>query len=238
MPSPSRVSLLDLEPDLAASLPSRDLEDARAALSVQVALLRKGDWSPPEVRPGTLVALLVTDGYLLRVVEREGRRSTHLLGPGSSLDPWAAASGPLAPTRWTALSPVRFAVVTPTTLTDAARWPAILAALVRRFGTWTEHVCALATIQTLPTVEERIVGGLRLMADRWGERTDEGLVLKVPLTHAQLGELVGARRPTVTLGLAVLERQGQLLRKRREGAWVLDPQGVEEASPLSSATAS
>jgi len=51
----------------------------------------------------------------------------------------------------------------------------------------------------------------------------------VPLTisHRLLGELVGARRPTVSTALAALERQGRL-RRREDATWLLlgEPAGM------------
>ena len=41
-----------------------------------------------------------------------------------------------------------------------------------------------------------------------------GVSVHIPLTHEQLGRLIGTRRPTVTLGLTVLVADG---RARHEG---------------------
>jgi Crp-like helix-turn-helix protein len=47
-----------------------------------------------------------------------------------------------------------------------------------------------------------------------------GVVVPLELTHEALGHLVGARRPTVTLALSELGRQGAVTR-RADGAWML-----------------
>lgn len=225
--SAARACLLDLDPDLVDDLSAEDRAAARGRLPVHVAELRRGPWTPAPKRPAALTTLLVVDGFLRRELDgADGRRSTQLLGPGATLDPWQAGEGPAAPTGWTAMTPVRLAAITPALLQEAARFPGVLAALVRRLGSWTEHVCGLLTVATLPRVEDRIDALLRLMADRWGHVTPEGTVLELALTHEQLGELIGARRPTVTLGLAQLEAQGKVQRRRRDGVWVLAPAGA------------
>ena len=57
----------------------------------------------------------------------------------------------------------------------------------------------------------------------------------LPLTHEALGRLIGARRPTVTLALKVLDGQDRLERLP-DGAWLLrdvgDDKAAEQMQPL------
>jgi DNA-binding transcriptional ArsR family regulator len=50
--------------------------------------------------------------------------------------------------------------------------------------------------------------------------TPAGVVITVHLTHAMLGRLVGARRPTVSLALKALADEGLIVR-REDGSWLL-----------------
>jgi CRP/FNR family transcriptional regulator, cyclic AMP receptor protein len=52
-------------------------------------------------------------------------------------------------------------------------------------------------------------------------------VVPLTLSHRQLGELVGARRPTVSSALATLSRDGKLIR-RSDDSWLLagEPDGT------------
>jgi len=50
--------------------------------------------------------------------------------------------------------------------------------------------------------------------------TSEDVVVPLALSHRLLGELVGARRPTVSTALANLSRAGKLNR-RGSGDWLL-----------------
>jgi CRP-like cAMP-binding protein len=48
----------------------------------------------------------------------------------------------------------------------------------------------------------------------------EGIVLSLPLTQEQLGRLVGARRPTVSLALRSLRERG-VVRRGQADEWIL-----------------
>jgi CRP/FNR family transcriptional regulator, cyclic AMP receptor protein len=71
-------------------------------------------------------------------------------------------------------------------------------------------------------VEDRLHAMLWLLAERWGRVTPEGVTLPLRLTHELLGQLVGAKRPTVSLAMKELEARGAV-RRRLDGAWLLDP---------------
>jgi CRP-like cAMP-binding protein len=58
-----------------------------------------------------------------------------------------------------------------------------------------------------------------LLAESWGLVTPTGTVLPIALTHAALGGLIGARRPTVTLALGNLSASGLVRREPR--GWLL-----------------
>ena len=68
------------------------------------------------------------------------------------------------------------------------------------------------------------------------------MILPLKLTHELLGQLVGAKRPTVSLAIKELERRGTVHR-RTDGAWLLEQRWAREgvsdglvaqASPASS----
>jgi hypothetical protein len=68
------------------------------------------------------------------------------------------------------------------------------------------------------------------LAERWGRMGPSGVVVPIELTHGALGRLVGARRPTVTLALGELARDGALVR-RNDGSWVLRVDSNPSAAP-------
>jgi hypothetical protein len=61
-----------------------------------------------------------------------------------------------------------------------------------------------------------------LLAEKWGYVTRAGTVLPLALTHATLGYLIGARRPTVTLALGELAERGRLV-KQDDGWLIIEP---------------
>jgi CRP/FNR family cyclic AMP-dependent transcriptional regulator len=82
-----------------------------------------------------------------------------------------------------------------------------------------------AAIGRLERVEDRLLGLFWLLADRWGRRVPDGIAINQPLTHEAIGRLIGARRPTVSLGLRALSEQGWL-KRGPEGAWLLSPSSL------------
>jgi CRP/FNR family cyclic AMP-dependent transcriptional regulator len=87
-----------------------------------------------------------------------------------------------------------------------------------------------AAIVGLPRVEERVLALFWQLADRWGVVRPEGVVVQLPLTHALIGQLVGAQRPTVSLALQSLADDGLLLRGDI-GAWTLDHESGATLAP-------
>ncbi len=57
-------------------------------------------------------------------------------------------------------------------------------------------------------------------ATGWGRVTSEGVLLPLCLSHRMLGELVGARRPSVSTAAAALEKADRLIR-RPDGTWLV-----------------
>ena len=66
------------------------------------------------------------------------------------------------------------------------------------------------------------------LAERWGRVSGDGVIVPLALTHRILGQLVGARRPTVSTALSELAERDELTR-RPDGSWLLrgDPPDAE-----------
>ncbi len=69
-------------------------------------------------------------------------------------------------------------------------------------------------------VEERLLLSLWQLAELWGRKAPGGAVLPFRLSHQTLADLVGARRPTVTLALRNLAKR-ELLERGESGEWIL-----------------
>jgi hypothetical protein len=81
-------------------------------------------------------------------------------------------------------------------------------------------------IAQLPRVEDRLLALFWHLADRWGRRHRDDIAIGLPLTHEALGRLIGARRPTVSLGLRALAEEGALHREGEQ--WVLAASSLEQ----------
>ena len=66
------------------------------------------------------------------------------------------------------------------------------------------------------------------LADRYGHVTPAGVRLDIGLTHELIGHLVGAYRPSVSVALARLERDGHVRRGERGLLLLGDPPGLDE----------
>lgn len=60
------------------------------------------------------------------------------------------------------------------------------------------------------TVRERLISFLLTMAHRFGERTDDGLRITIPLKHQDIASSINASRETASRELSALERKGLL----------------------------
>jgi CRP-like cAMP-binding protein len=159
---------------------------------------------------------------VVREVLLGGTVASELAGPGDVVDltaPGAESPVPVSG-RWTTAAPAVVAVLGDELLPALRGWPSLAAALVARAAGRAARVEVQRGISQLPRVEDRLLALLGHLAERFGRVTGDGIVVPVGLTHEMLGRLVGARRPTVSLALKHLDRDGTVVR-RGDGAWLL-----------------
>jgi hypothetical protein len=209
------VRLLDADPDLAPGLSDAERAPAQGVL-MPALRAEPGPWAPPE-RLGAALAVVVLDGLVMARGVAYARDGVHLVGPGDALDGRLLADPQVT---WRVLAAVRLAVLDDRFVLAARRWPALLTGLTRRLLDGQHEQRMRTAICTMPRVEERVLAFLSQLALRWGRVTPDGVALRVPLTHEQLGGLIGARRPTVSLALTALMHDG-LVGRRDDGTWLL-----------------
>ena len=191
-----------------------------------------GPWVPPSERPPGTVALLLIGGLLFRELELAGRTHAELLGPGDVFDPWSDAAGPLpVEASYSVLEASQLAVLNADSLAPAAETPVAVATLVEHLTCQAERRRIMIALAQLPRIEQRLLGLMWHLADRWGRVTSSGVVLPLKVTHETLGRMAGARRSTVSLALTELAATGQLHRNAL-GQWVLAPQSIEALAAL------
>ena len=214
-----RIALLDAEPDLAAGLPADEAALARRIVAARTQALDRGPWSG-DLGEGA-VGAVVLSGLLTFSVAMDGADGLQLRGTGDVLLA-QHSDGRLAgeAAAWAVAKPARLAVLDDVFVGATRRWPTLLAAFLRRLSAQDEALAVQHSIAQLPRVDQRLLALLWQLAQRWGCVTRVGIVLPLALTHEVLGQLVGSRRPTVSLALTGLAEQGLVLRQP-DRTWLL-----------------
>ena len=226
-----KLPLLDVDPDLGALVAPDRLEAARRELDVEVYRLPQGPWSAGGDDPNPEhVGLLLLEGVIAREVVVSDTVSTELLGPGDVVRPWSLQDAPTLlqlSIRWNALTESRVAVLDRRFGATLGRWPEVNAALIDRINVRAQRLATTQAISQLNRVDRRLLSLFWHLAERWGRMTADGVAVPLTLSHRMLGQLVGARRPTVSTAIADLAERDELVR-RSDGSWLLkgDPVGV------------
>src|SRR3954452_5831478 len=224
-----KLPLLDVDPDLGALVPEDRRESARRELDVEVYRLVQGPWSAgaDDANPEH-VGLLLLEGVISREVVVSDTVSTELLGPGDIVRPWSIQepAGLLQLTvRWNALTESRVAVLDRRFAVQLGRWPEVNAALIDRVNDRAQRIATTQAISQLNRVDRRLLSLFWHLAERWGRITPDGVAIPLTLSHRMLGQLVGARRPTVSTAIGELAQRDELVR-RDDGTWLLKGQPV------------
>jgi CRP-like cAMP-binding protein len=216
-----RVRLVQLDPDL---LNPEEVERADR-LTVPVRQVVPG--SPePVVHAGSGRALIVR-GLIAQHIRLAGSRSVVMAWDGDMV--WANEEAPDwidHPVNWQVLETAIVADIDEEFLAATADFPGVLSALGERISRVQARLTLSVAVSHLSRVEHRILAVLLLLAEDRGRATVDGLVLRMPLTHERLGELIGARRPTVSLAMRELDALG-LVRKGTDGSLVIHPGAIE-----------
>jgi CRP/FNR family transcriptional regulator, cyclic AMP receptor protein len=229
---PRTVALLEVDPDLAAGMTPERYAVARHEARTSVVGLPRGEWSPAEIGPAGRpeVGLLVLRGVIARETVLEDIVSSELLGPGDFIRPWPDEEEPRLlrqHVRWQVLAETQLAVLGTSFASVLRRFPELNAALTDRALARARRLATTQAISHLNSVERRLHALLWQLAERWGRVTRDGVVVPLTLSHRLLGEIVGARRPTVSVALAALVRDGKV-RRREDATWLLvgEPPGT------------
>jgi CRP/FNR family transcriptional regulator, cyclic AMP receptor protein len=221
----SNVRLLDLDPELGSELEGKTLTEARRELVLPTVSLPTGGWGVGLLGAGrgvkgVVYGFITVHGAVTIELTLAGRRSARLILPGEVVLLEHGTSETLPVRRgWTALEPSRLAVLDVRLLAIARRWPPVMAAILRRAAEQTRYALLQQAIVQIPRVEERLLGLLWSIADRRGVVRGDGVWVYLPVTHETLAHMIGARRPTVSLGLKALQRRGAVAHV--ENGWLL-----------------
>jgi CRP/FNR family transcriptional regulator, cyclic AMP receptor protein len=228
------IALADLYPDLATGLGAAGLQALRNALLLPVVRVQHG---PCEVMACAdaaeahgLLGAVVTDGLLIGEMRLAGHVSAQIYGPGDLLGGDHEPDGSLATVQALhAPVPTSLAVLDDRFVTAMRRWPRLAAQFMTQAMRQVDHAGQHKAISQLTRVEDRLLALFWYLADRWGRVRVDGIMLDLPLTHEAIGWLIGARRPTVSLGLRELATQ-DLLRREPDGRWLLAAESLQRVT--------
>jgi CRP/FNR family cyclic AMP-dependent transcriptional regulator len=231
-PRNRQVALLRTDADLRAAVPASDRPMAERLVTAPAVELGPGAWTADSFgAEGRGFAALVLRGLVTREIAVAARHSAELFGPGDILHPWRRPPGEVGGTsRWGSGTAVLVALLDDRFIAAARRWPALFGVVHDRLAEQLERAAARAAVVALPRVDERVLGLFWQLAERWGTVRPDGVVVDLALTHELIGQLIGAQRPTVTLALQALDRDG-LVRRTAEGGWLLSPQSIDLLAP-------
>lgn len=233
-----RVRLLDADRSLGAGLSDEELSVARGYAIADTVELPRGTYQPRRCFDGDgLLGLLVLDGLLVRRVALGDRRCGELVGPGAVLRPWDDF-GQIAPlafeVSWRVIQETRLAQLDRRFLATIVHWPALIETFTARATERTQTLTFNVAINCLRHVHLRLLALLWHLADRFGRVRPEGTHVPLQLSHADLAELVGAQRPSVSVALKRLEDEG-LVSRAADSTWMLSHEPLAELSDIANA---
>jgi CRP/FNR family transcriptional regulator, cyclic AMP receptor protein len=233
------VSLLDVDRQLAATLSADQLPAARHRVHIHTRALDAGAWDALAEYGcrANWLGLLVLDGFLSRQTSYDDHIALEILGPGDLIRPCDdTGDWPVhIETRWQALTPATLALLDEQLVHRIAPWPTLTVEILARASRRARWLAARLAISQQTRLQTRILYLFSRLAARWGHAAPDGTVIPLALTHAQIGELIGAQRPSVSAALGQLRRQRLLARV--PGGWWLDPEapGHPTDAPVSPA---
>lgn len=222
--------MLEVDVELRAAVAPERQAAAMRASTARLVRVQPGSWAGG--RPAGGAGLLVLAGLLLHRKLWCERVGAELVGPGDLLRPSPGdATIDCVPLKseWHVLSTARVAVLDAPWCHRMAAWPEVSIELTGRALERSRRSVELLAINQIRRLDVRVWLLLWRLADRFGQVHLDGVHLELPLTHQQLAELAGARRPSLSAALARLTRDGRL---RQSGpVWVLIGGPPDDESP-------
>jgi CRP-like cAMP-binding protein len=225
------IRLLVVDAELGGSLEGEELERAREQVVLPGIDLEPGILTLEQLRQapgvrGSLHGFLVIEGALTVNLRMSGRTCTRLVGARELLllDGVEGDSIPID-WDWRVLAPARLALLDGRLQAIARHWPRLMGAILERAAQQTRNAFLQQAISQLPRVEERLLALFWSIADRQGVVRPDGVWLELSATHETLAHMVGAQRPTVTLGLTRLADSG--LASAENGGWLISRDSLD-----------
>ncbi len=202
--------VLEEDPDLAEAIPIGRRQAAIDACVAPLINAPAGPWTPPQHQGGDVLGVLLLSGILIRKLSVGSRYSVVLMGAGDLLQPWLTISpmDDAEDAEWIASVRTRMVLLDGNFTRQLGAFPELATVLVHRVIQRNRELAVSMAIASHTRVDSRLHMLMWQMAGRWGRIRTDGVLLPVKLTHQLLGDLVAARRPTVTTALSDLAARG------------------------------
>jgi CRP/FNR family cyclic AMP-dependent transcriptional regulator len=199
-------------------MPDERLERARRAVRAPTLGVRRGVWEAADdsAEHGPHGFVIVSGAVMRRVVAGH-REGAELLGAGDLIQPGTETDGDVT---WRAVTDIVVAALDARVLAEAGAVPEVLSALLTAAATRTNAVARQLVLAQWSSADDRLMATFRILSDRWGVVTPDGVALPAFLTHSVLAPIVGARRPSVTTALKRLTSSGAV-RRADDGRWLV-----------------
>lgn len=102
-----------------------------------------------------------------------------------------------------------------------SRDPACALALMAAFCKWAQQREQTVALLLPRGVRSRLAALLVALAQKFGEQTEQGILIGMRLTHQRLAEMIACTREAVTKEMASLEREGHIETGNRDRRIVL-----------------
>jgi CRP-like cAMP-binding protein len=217
------MHVLAEDPELASGLDDTRMHHARRELVADTVTVGRRKTIPDDAAQAAVggVGLLILDGLVVRRAGGDGRFAAELLGERDLLRPWHYGEDAGLPftTTFVVCEPAVMAILDTTFLARLGPYPEVAGQLAGRAMARARNLAVQTGIAHYPRVDSRLHLLLWHLAERWGRVTPDGVRLGLAVSHGVLADLIAARRPSVTTGLAQLERKG--LVTRVDPGWIL-----------------
>lgn len=226
------VRVFERDPELIEHL-SAERRRTAMRLFAESWTLRRGVWNPEGNPPAGQLdyGMLILEGLMLCRCSVGRRASVELLGGGDLINTVEAAAvrheSIERQASWQVLAPARVALLDAEFIARAGMLPGVLARLHARSLWRVRSLTFRLAVTQVPQLTNRVQLLLWHLADRWGYRRADDVVIPYRISQQVIAECVSAQRTSVSTALKRLSEEGTVQRSE-DGFWTLhqEPPGL------------
>lgn len=171
-------------------------------------------------RPGPGLCLVLDGVVKVSMQERARHTTLAYLAPGDAFGEISLFSGEMTTAQVEAVNDATIAIIDGEAIRSLlADSPDFSFGIIQTLCQRIREADRTINYLTFKNLEGRVAAKLLQLAEKFGEETPTGIRITLALTHAELAELVGTSRETVTKILSLFKKSGLLAAE--EGALVI-----------------